>query len=422
MKVKSCASINTLSKEEVLEQDNLDNYLMTTYRRYPITLERGAGCWVWDVEGRQYLDFAAGIATCSLGHANPLMIEAVTQQIQKLHQVSNLYHIPLQGKLAKWLVEHSCCDRVFFSNSGGEANETAIKLARKYAKTIHQIENPIIITAHNSFHGRTLATLTATGQGKYQKDFTPLVPGFYYVPYNNIAALDQAINDLNQDEPCIAAIMLEPLQGEGGVHPGDLSYFQYVRQRCDDLGILLVLDEIQTGIGRSGTFWGYQHLGVEPDILTVAKGLGGGIPIGATLCKEFCNVFGPGDHGSTFGGNPLACAVALTVGQTLLADNLLSNVQQRGEQLRNGLKQIGDRYPQYIQDLRGWGLLNGLILKPNSTLTPTDIVQATLNKGLLLITTNLHAIRFVPPLIVTAEEVSQALLVIERIFASLSST
>lgn len=253
-----------------------DQYVMTTYGRYPLALARGQGCRVWDTEGHEYLDFVAGIATCTLGHAHPALIQAVTAQIQTLHHVSNLYYIPQQGQLAKWLVEHSCADRVFFCNSGAEANEGAIKLARKYAHTILNIEHPVIITAHASFHGRTLATITATGQPKYQKNFSPLVPGFHYVPYNDMAALAAAIAQLDSQERHVAAILLEALQGEGGVRPGDLDYFRQVRELCDQNGILLILDEVQVGMGRSGQLWGYENLGIEPDIFTSAKGLGGG--------------------------------------------------------------------------------------------------------------------------------------------------
>lgn len=392
---------------------------MTTYGRYPIALERGSGCQVWDTEGREYLDFVAGIATCTLGHAHPAMVEAVTRQMQTLHHVSNLYYVPVQGELAKWLVEHSCADRVFFCNSGAEANEGAIKLARKYAHTVLNIDDPVIITAHASFHGRTLATITATGQPKYQKGFSPLVPGFYYVPYNDIAAIETAIAELDSRDRRVAAILLEPLQGEGGVNPGSLPYFQRIRQICDEKGILLILDEVQVGMGRSGQFWGYQNLGIEPDIFTSAKGLGGGIPIGAMLCKSFCNVFQPGDHASTFGGNPFVCAVALTVCQTLERENLLANARDRGEQLRDGLRAIATRYPTHISTVRGWGLINGMEIRADSPLVASDVVKAAMVQGLLLVPAGPKVVRFVPPLIVAATDVEQALKAIEQALASL---
>lgn len=396
-----------------------DEHVMTTYVRYPIALERGAGCRVWDAEGREYLDFVAGIATCTLGHAHPAMVETVTKQIQTLHHVSNLYYVPVQGELAQWITEHSCADRVFFCNSGAEANEAAIKLARKYAHTVRNIEDPVIITAHASFHGRTLATITATGQPKYQKGFSPLVPGFYYVPYNDITALERAIEELDSREPRVAAILLEALQGEGGVNPGKLEYFQRIREICDQKGILLICDEVQVGMGRTGKLWGYENLGIEPDIFTSAKGLGGGIPIGAMMCKQACSVFQPGDHASTFGGNPFACAVALTVCQTIEQDHLLENVQARGEQLRSGLRAIADKYPQHVADVRGWGLINGLELKADSSLTSPDIVKATMATGLLLVPAGPKVLRFVPPLIVTAAEIDSALAAIEQAFAEL---
>jgi len=396
-----------------------DQFVMTSYGRFPLALVRGAGSRVWDSEGREYLDFVAGIATCTLGHAHPAMVEAVTQQIQTLHHVSNLYYIPAQGELAQWLVEHSCADRVFFCNSGAEANEGAIKLARKYAHTVLGIQDPVILTANASFHGRTLATITATGQPKYQQNFSPLVPGFHYVPYNDFGALEAAIAQIDQAERRVAAILLEPLQGEGGVRPGDREYFQRVRQLCDEKGILLILDEVQVGMGRTGQYWGYEALGIEPDIFTSAKGLGGGIPIGATLCKAFCDVFKPGDHASTFGGNPFVCAVALSICRTLEQDNLLANVQARGEQLRAGLRAIVAQRPDQIAEVRGWGLINGLELKGDIELTSLDVVKGAIAEGLLLVPAGPKVVRFVPPLIVTAAEIDQALEILERTLAAL---
>jgi acetylornithine aminotransferase len=396
-----------------------DEYVMKTYTRYPITLERGAGCRVWDTEGREYLDFVAGIATCTLGHAHPAMVAAVTKQIQTLHHVSNLYYTAAQGELAKWLVENSCADRAFFCNSGAEANEGAIKLARKYAHTVRGIADPVIITAHASFHGRTLATITATGQPKYQKGFSPLVPGFEYVPYNDIAALEQAIANLDKDQPRVAAILLEALQGEGGVRPGDRAYFQRIREICNERGILLICDEVQVGMGRSGKLWGFENLGIEPDIFTSAKGLGGGIPIGALLCKESCNIFQPGDHASTFGGNPFACAVALAVCHTLESDHLIQNAQERGEQLRSGLQAIAQRYPEKVADVRGWGLINGLEIQAEIDLTSAQVVQSGINQGVLMVPAGAKVVRFVPPLIVSAAEIDQALQAVDQAFATL---
>ena len=395
--------------------------VMTTYARFPLALDRGAGCQVWDTQGKEYLDFVAGIATCTLGHAHRALVETVTRQIQTLHHVSNLYYIPVQGQLAKWLIEHSCADRVFFCNSGAEANEGAIKLARKYAHTVQGIKEPLILTANASFHGRTLATITATGQPKYQKDFSPLVPGFHYVPYNDIEALKSAIGELDEGDRRVAAILLEPLQGEGGVRPGDVAYFQQIRKICDETGILLILDEVQVGVGRSGKLWGYENLGIEPDIFTSAKGLGGGIPIGAVMCKKFCDVFQAGDHASTFGGNPFACAAALCVCETIERENLLQNVQERGEQLRNGLKAIAAKYTDQITEVRGWGLINGMELNADTQLTAADVVKGAIAEGLLLVPAGPKVIRFVPPLIVSEAEVNTALQALERAMAAVIS-
>ncbi|MEH2325388.1 MAG: aspartate aminotransferase family protein [Nostoc sp.] len=402
------------SASNPFDADSFNEAVMSTYARFPLALERGAGCRVWDTQGREYLDFVAGIATCTLGHAHPVMVEAVTRQIQKLHHVSNLYYITEQGELAKWLVEHSCADRVFFCNSGAEANEAAIKLARKYAHTVLDIEKPIILTANASFHGRTLATVTATGQPKYQKYFDPLVPGFHYVNYNDINAVEMAISELDEGDYGVAAILIEPLQGEGGVRPGDIAYFKKLRQICDETGILLIFDEVQVGMGRSGKLWAYEHLGVEPDIFTSAKGLGGGIPIGAMMSKKFCDVFQPGEHASTFGGNPFVCGVALSVCQTLERENILQNVQDRGEQLRSGLKAIAAKYPHHIAEVRGWGLINGLELQANIQLTAADIVNAAIKEGVLLVPAGPKVVRFVPPLIVTEAEVNSALEAVDK--------
>ncbi len=400
------------------DPDSFDRSVMSTYARFPLALERGKGCRVWDTQGREYLDFVAGIATCTLGHAHPALVETVTRQIQKLHHVSNLYYIPEQGELAHWIVQHSCADRAFFCNSGAEANEAAIKLARKYAHTVLEIDKPIILTANASFHGRTLATITATGQPKYQKNFDPLVPGFHHVPYNDIGALEAAIGELDEGDYRVAAILLEPLQGEGGVRPGEIAYFQKVRQICNEIGILLIFDEVQVGMGRSGKLWGYEHLGVEPDIFTSAKGLGGGIPIGAMMSKSFCDVFQPGEHASTFGGNPFACAVALTVCQTLDSDNLLQNVEARGEQLRTGLQAIASKYPHQIAEVRGWGLINGMELAADTQLTAADVVKGGMDQGLLLVPAGPKVVRFVPPLIVTEAEVDVALQAVDKAIGS----
>ena len=416
-------SLETLFKDPTatdttpFSSDEFNAHVMNTYGRFPLALERGEGCRLWDTDGREYLDFVAGIATCTLGHAHPALVETVTRQIKTLHHVSNLYYVPPQGELAKWLTAHSCADKAFFCNSGAEANEGAIKLARKYAHDRLNIDDPVIVTAHSSFHGRTLATITATGQPKYQKGFSPLVPGFVYAPYNEIEALEATIAEVDANGRRVAAVMLEALQGEGGVRPGDLAYFRRIRDICTEKGILLILDEVQVGMGRSGKLWGYENLGIEPDIFTSAKGLGGGIPIGAMLCKSFCDVFEPGNHASTFGGNPFACAVALSVCETVERENLLANVQQRGEQLREGLRSIAAQHPDLIVDVRGWGLIDGLEINSEAELTSIEVVKAAMDEGLLLVPAGPKVVRFVPPLIVTEAEVNRA---VEMLQAALS--
>ena len=416
-------SIATLTKNTTTSFDanSFDSYVMNTYARFPLALEKGEGCRVWDTEGKEYLDFVAGIATCTLGHAHPALIEVVSEQIKKLHHVSNLYYIPEQGELAKWIVEHSCADKVFFCNSGAEANEAAIKLIRKYAHTVLEfLEQPVILTAKSSFHGRTLATITATGQPKYQKNFEPLVPGFEYVPYNDIDAVEEAITDIDEGDRRVVAIMIEPLQGEGGVRPGELDYFLRLRKICDETGILLVFDEVQVGVGRTGKLWGYENLGVEPDIFTSAKGLAGGIPIGAMMCKASCDVFKPGEHASTFGGNPFVCAAALKVLQTIETEDLLHNVQARGEQLRAKLRSMAQKYPHLFTEVRGWGLINGMEISADVELTSMDLVKAAMERGLLLAPAGPKVLRFVPPLILSAAEVEQAGQILEEAIASIN--
>ncbi len=396
--------------------------VMNTYGRFPLALERGEGCRVWDTGGNSYLDFVAGIATCTLGHAHPAIVETVTGQIKKLHHVSNLYYIPEQGELATWIINHSVADKAFFCNSGAEANEAAIKLARKYAyKVLNSSHEPVIITAQASFHGRTLATITATGQPKYQKDFQPLVSGFEYVPYNDLKAIEEAIAKIEDSKRQVGAIMLEPLQGEGGVNPGQRDYFLRVRQICDQTGILLILDEVQTGMGRTGKWWGYEHLGIEPDIFTSAKGLAGGIPIGAMMCKQSCDVFEPGNHASTFGGNPFVCAVALTVARTLEEEKILQNVEARGEQLRRKLRAIALQFPHLFSEVRGWGLINGIVLQEDVEITAIDLVKAAIQEGLLLVPAGPKVLRLVPPLIVSASEVEAAGEMLEKAIIAVDS-
>jgi len=399
-----------------------DRHVMSTYGRFPIALTRGEGCRVWDSEGRAYLDFAAGIATCTLGHAHPALIDAVSRQIRRLHHVSNLYYIPEQGELAARLCAGAPLERAFFCNSGAEANEAAIKLARKYAHTRRGVARPVVVSAHASFHGRTLATVSATGQPRYHRGFEPLVEGFVHVPYNDFAALEAAVIDLEREGPAVAAILLEPLQGEGGIRPGDPAYFQQVRALCDARQILLILDEVQVGVGRTGAFWGHARLGIEPDVITLAKGLAGGLPIGAMLCRRSCDVFEPGDHASTFGGNPLACAAALAVLDTLDRDDLVTNARARGLQLQRGLQALADRLSgahgknSKIAEVRGWGLILGIELGPDEPRAAIDLARAALAQGLLLVPAGPRVLRLVPPLIVSPAECDEALDHIARLF------
>jgi len=403
------------SPPTTFDAEAFDRVVMSTYTRNPIALTRGAGCRVWDSDERGYLDFAAGIATCTLGHAHPALVDSVRRQIGRLHHVSNLYYVPEQGALAAWLVAHGAGDRAFFCNSGAEANEAAIKLARKYAHTRLGITRPTVICAQASFHGRTLATVTATGQARYQQHFDPLVPGFHHVPYNDYAALLAAVDELDRDGRQVAAVLLEPLQGEGGIRPGDPAYFRQVRALCDERGLLLMFDEVQVGVGRSGALWGHQRLGVTPDVMTLAKGLAGGLPIGAMLCRRSCDVFVPGDHASTFGGNPLVCAAALTVLETLERDDLIANAGARGEQLQAGLRAVAVARPGRIADVRGWGLIVGAELGPDEPRSAPELARAALEAGLLVVPAGPRVVRFVPPLIVSAAEIEEAL----RIFGGL---
>ena len=387
--------------------------VMETYSRYPLSLVRGKGVWVWDQDGRRYLDAVAGIAVCTLGHSNPVLRRALCRQLGTLQHVSNLYRIPEQESLAEALVRRSCADRVFFCNSGAEANEAAIKLARKHGHLVRGIERPVILTAEASFHGRTLAAVTATGQPRYHEGFQPMVEGFRYFPYNDIQAFQAMLDACEADGPAVAAVLLEPLQGEGGVNPGDPAFFRLVRQRCDERQILLIFDEVQIGVGRSGRWWGYEQLGVEPDAFTLAKGLGGGIPIGALAVKASCDHLRPGDHASTFGGNPLACRAGLTVLLEIERRGLLAHVEAMGQLLRELLDDLARRHPDQLLGVRGWGLLQGLVLQPGGV-APSELVRAALAEGLLLVPAGTSVVRFVPPLVIKPRQVRELVKRLER--------
>ncbi|MBX3318458.1 MAG: acetylornithine transaminase [Nitrospira sp.] len=380
-------------------KDDAATYLMQTYSRQPISIARGRGAKVYDLEGREYIDFVGGIAVNVLGHGHPDLVQAIQRQAAQLIHTSNLYYTEPQVRLARLLVDHSFADRVFFCNSGAEANEAAIKLARRYGHERHGANRFEVITMKNSFHGRTLGMLTATGQDKVQKGFEPLMPGFTYAPFNDFSALEAMVNDQT------AAIMLEPIQAEGGVYVADRDYLRRLREFCTQKDILLIFDEIQTGIGRTGTFFAYEQLGVKPDIMTLAKGLAGGVPIGACLATEsVASAFTPGAHASTFGGNPLACAAALAVCRVLLEGRVLDHAKRMGEYLAKGLTDCKDRY-RIVTDIRGLGLLQGMEV---DTDTKTLVADA-LARGILINAANERVLRFVPPLIISQQEIDKLL-------------
>jgi acetylornithine aminotransferase len=373
--------------------------VMNTYGRFPLELVKGKGVWLTASDGRRYLDAVAGIAVCTLGHSDPVLRRRLCRQLGRLQHVSNLYRIPEQEQLAAAIAERSCTDRVFFCNSGAEANEAAIKLARKHGHVVRGIERPLILTAQSSFHGRTLAAVTATGQPKYHQGFEPMVEGFRYFPYNDTAAFEALLAQCEAEGPRVAAVLLEPLQGEGGVIPGDPAFFRRVRQLCDEHRILLIFDEVQIGVGRSGSWWGYEQLGVEPDALTLAKGLGGGIPIGALAVKDAVDHLRPGEHASTFGGNPFACRAGLTVIEEIEKRRLLPHVQRMGELLEDLLTQLAAAHPGLIEGVRGWGLLRGVVLREGGPSAP-QVVQAAMQEGLLLVPAGTGVVRIVPPLVI----------------------
>ena len=381
-------------------------YYMQVARRQPIVIVRGEGTRVWDEEEKEYLDFTSGWAVNTLGHCHPTLVHAVEEQARTLMQTSNQFYTMPQLKLARLLVENSCLDRVFFGNSGAEANEGAVKLARKYGKT-HRNGAYQVITALNSFHGRTLAMAAATGQPHYQEQWQPLSPGFVNVPYDDIDAVKGATNS----ETC--AVMLEPVQGEGGVNVPSPSYLKQVREWCDEQNLVMILDEVQTGIGRLGTLFGYQRFGMEPDAITLAKGLGGGVPIGAFMAREKFCLLAPGDHGSTYGGNALTCAAAFAVVDYVVQNDIPAHVITVGQRLREGLNAIESRH-EFITQVRGMGLLQALQF--NSDVS-AQIVSLCNQDGLLLNPLRPNALRLMPPLTVTPQEVDMAL---ERLEKALS--
>ena len=376
----------------------MTSHIMPTYNRLPVAFVRGEGAWLWDDHNNRYLDALSGIAVCSLGHAHPAVHKAICKQSETLLHTSNLYSIKVQEQLADKLIEKTAMDNVFFCNSGAEANEAAIKLARKYGHS-RGIENPAIIVMEKSFHGRTLATLSATGNTKIQQGFAPLVEGFIRVPYNDIAAIANAISQHNH----VVAILAEPIQGEGGVNIPSADYLNQIRALCDEHQLLMMLDEIQTGVGRTGKFLACQHNGILPDVVTLAKALGNGVPIGACLARgNAAAILTAGAHGSTFGGNPLACSAALAVLETLEQDKLIESVEQKGNAICTGLS-ARLQNNKHVTDIRHKGLMIGIELDSPCA----ELVQMALKQGLLINVTNELTIRLLPPFIISAQQIDQ---------------
>lgn len=395
-----------MDENQVIAADK--EYFMPVFGRYPVVLSHGEGPYVYDVQGKKYLDFLAGIAVNIVGHAHPRLVEAVAAQAARLIHCSNLYYTVEQAELITTLAKLSGLDKVFIANSGAEANEGAIKLARKYGKTLGA-DRVGIVTAADGFHGRTLATLTATAQPKYQHGYEPLPAGFGYVPYNDLAALKDAVSDRT------CAVMLEPIQGEGGINiPAD-SYLQGAREICDQAGALLIFDEIQTGMARTGKMFAWQHAGVKPDIMTLAKGLAGGVPIGAFLATDkVAAAFSSGDHGSTFGGNPLACAAANAVLAIIADEKLAENAGLTGEYMLQQLNRLKLKYPVLIDEVRGQGLMTGVKL----TGPGKDIVAACMEQGTLINCTAGNILRFVPPLNISKDHVDELTAILDKVFAA----
>jgi predicted acetylornithine/succinylornithine family transaminase len=397
-------------EEQALSQSNdwqklADRLFLNTITRFPVTLVRGEGARVWDDQGKQYLDFVGGWAVNSLGHCHPALVNALEEQAKTLIQTSNQFYTVPAIKLARLLAENSCLDRVFFCNSGAEANEGAVKLARKYGK-IHLKGAYEIITTYGSFHGRTLAMTAATGQRKFQDPYTPLPDGFINVEYNDLEAIKRATNERT------CGVMLEPIQGEGGVNVPDDDYLKKVEDWCHQKGIMFILDEVQTGIGRTGTLFAYEQYNVEPDIMTLAKGLGSGVPIGAFLAKEKASVFTPGEHGTTFGGNPLVCAAAYATLKYIIDNDIPEKVNRVGKYFMTELETLKQQF-DFITEVRGKGLLIAMEFDREIA---QDVTMSCLNKGLLINKLKPNAIRFMPPLIITEKEVDEAVNILRNIF------
>lgn len=388
--------------------DETEKYYLPVFGRYPLVLDHGKGCRLYDAEGNEYIDFLAGIAVNALGHAHPVLVNAIANQAAKLMHCSNLYYTEIQAKAVKVIAEVSGFDRVFLANSGAEANEGALKLARKYGKQ-KATGKYRIITAVHSFHGRTMMTLTATGQPKYQHGYEPLPQGYEYVEYGDIAALEAAMGD------DVCAVLLEPIQGEGGVHVPSDEYLRQARALCDKYDALLIFDEIQTGVGRTGKWFAYMHSGVKPDVLTFAKGIGGGFPMsGFAVEEKLAHVFKPGDHGSTFGGNPLACAAAYACLTAIKAENLVDKAAVQGTYFKGELEKLQQKYPDKVKEVRGRGLILGMELCKEGK----AVVESCLQEHVIVNCTAGNVIRLVPPLIVTKEEIDIVVAALDKALAA----
>ncbi|MFH1154332.1 MAG: acetylornithine transaminase [Pseudomonadota bacterium] len=385
--------------------ETTDAHIFNTYARIPVVFVKGRGATLWDDQGRQYTDFLAGIAVCSLGHAHPGLAEVMADQARTLVHVSNLYYTQPQAELARKLVQLSFADKVFFCNSGAEANEAALKLARRYFKEKGEPDRFTVVAMDKSFHGRTMATLSATGQEKIQKGFAPLMEKFIHVPFNDFKGLENAV------DPHVCAVMMEPIQGEGGVIPADPGYLKAVRDLCNDRGILLIFDEVQTGMGRCGTLFACQQYGISPDIMTLAKALGNGLPIGAMLAtQEVAKGFSTGSHGSTFGGTPLVTRVAGEVVSLISDPAFLKEIREKGEYFREGLSRLKPGHP-CIKEVRGKGLLIGMEL----TVEAGPLVEQCMKKGFIINAIQGNILRFAPPLVVTREEIDALITALDSV-------
>lgn len=379
-----------------------DKYIMKTYNKFSIEADKGEGVYLYDTSGKKYLDMCAGIAVNALGYTHKGLQDALNEQIDQMLHVSNLFYIPNQLEAAKLLIDHSIFSKVFFCNSGAEANEAALKLARKYGSSKNK-EKTKIITMINSFHGRTYGAITATGQLKYQKSFLPMVSGFEYVQYNDIESLSNVMDDT------VCAVLLEVIQGEGGIVAADKDYLKQVQELCEKYDALLMIDEVQTGIGRCGSLFAFEAFDIRPNVITLAKGLGSGVPIGAMLCDEKTDVFVPGDHASTFGGNPLATTAAKVVLNELINTDLLEHVKEVGSYLKSKLLALKEKY-ELITDVRGMGLMQGIEV----SIAPKHLISKCIENGLMVVGAGENVVRFVPPLIITKDQIDECCSILEK--------